>query len=163
MKKIYIFISLIFILVGCFTIASDIEPVKGEVGSLIVELENISKDELYIMANSWAVDTFVSAESVIEFQDKEAGIIKGKYFTSFLNGIYLINVKTIITVEVKEGKARIQLTDPLRQAIYHDVGGKIITSYESINTKSIMEKMQPEWDNLLNSFKTTMRSPKKTW
>ncbi|WP_107822016.1 DUF4468 domain-containing protein [Mangrovibacterium marinum] len=38
-----------------------------------------TKDELYVKANEWMVRSFNNAKSVIQFQDKEAGKIMGKY------------------------------------------------------------------------------------
>ena len=38
-----------------------------------------SKAELFVKANLWMVDQFKSAKSVIQYSDKEAGVIKGKY------------------------------------------------------------------------------------
>ena len=111
--KNYILAIFIASLLGCASVIPNIEPVTGEVASLIVEREDESKDNLYIKANSWAVDTFVSAESVIEFQDKEAGVIKGKYLIEIVNGIYYLDIKTTITIQAKDNRCRILLTDPL--------------------------------------------------
>ena len=38
-----------------------------------------TKSELWVKANMWMIDIFHDAESVIQFSDKEAGVIKGKY------------------------------------------------------------------------------------
>jgi hypothetical protein len=38
-----------------------------------------TKAELFVKANLWMVDQFKSAKSVIQYSDKEAGVIKGKY------------------------------------------------------------------------------------
>jgi len=51
----------------------------------IINVLNTPKDELYIKVNSWFVETFTSAESVIEFQDKEAGRVMGKYIFDYYN------------------------------------------------------------------------------
>ena len=36
-----------------------------------------SKDENYVLANEWMVETFNNAESVIQFTDKESGTVRG--------------------------------------------------------------------------------------
>jgi hypothetical protein len=51
----------------------------------VIDVSNLSKSDIYIKANAWFVETFNSAESVIEFQDKEAGKIMGKV-CFFLHG-----------------------------------------------------------------------------
>ncbi len=45
----------------------------------IIEVPNRTKNSLYVSANSWFVDIFDYAGSVIEFTDKEQGRIIGKY------------------------------------------------------------------------------------
>jgi len=40
------------------------------------------KDELYVIANSWMVEAFVNAPTVIHFVDKDKGIIIAKYLMS---------------------------------------------------------------------------------
>ena len=74
MKKFFSIIALFF-LYSCVTTQSITAPGK------ITETFNIpgSKNELYIKANQWMVKTFNNAKSVIQFQDKEAGKIMGKY------------------------------------------------------------------------------------
>ena len=44
----------------------------------IVELTT-DKNTNFVNANEWMVEVFNNAESVIQFSDKEAGIVKGKY------------------------------------------------------------------------------------
>ncbi len=77
----------------------------------IVEVPDKTKDELFIATNSWAVDTFNSAEAVIEFSDKDAGIIKGT-FTQEISGFNNYMTETTITIESREGRARISFDDP---------------------------------------------------
>ena len=47
----------------------------------VVEISG-SKDTLYTKANLVFVDLFNNAESVLQFSDKEAGVMKGKYVSS---------------------------------------------------------------------------------
>ena len=48
----------------------------------VIDVEGKSKDELYILANSWFVAQFNSGKSVIQLNDKEAGVIIGKGYIS---------------------------------------------------------------------------------
>jgi hypothetical protein len=47
--------------------------------SEIIDVPGVSKDDLFVKTNLWAVGYFNKAESVIEYSDKEAGIISGKF------------------------------------------------------------------------------------
>lgn len=71
MKKAF-FLFLV-ILAGCTATMIQTQPLD--------EVANpaMSKDELYVQANLWMIDIFNDAKSVIQFNDKEAGVIKGRY------------------------------------------------------------------------------------
>jgi hypothetical protein len=43
-----------------------------------IEVPDKSKNVLFVLANLWLVDNFESAKSVIQYSDKEAGVIAGK-------------------------------------------------------------------------------------
>lgn len=68
-----------FILNGCATMMGAKAAPEMRTFEKVIEISDKSKDQIYIKANGWFVETFNSAESVIEFQDKEAGKIMGKY------------------------------------------------------------------------------------
>jgi len=78
----------------------------------VIDVPNQSKSDLYLMVNSWFVETFSSSESVIEFRDKEAGRIMGKYVDQVSDGSYAYYIKSTITVDVKEGKVRVTMSNP---------------------------------------------------
>jgi len=73
MKKLML-LSLIFI-----TACVVYKTVSSEPYSEVFENLPGTKDELFVKANEWMVKTFTSAESVIEYSDKEAGALMGKY------------------------------------------------------------------------------------
>jgi uncharacterized protein YceK len=163
MKKLLVVFMFSLVLLGCASVRSDIEPVTGEVASEIVEAEGTSKDDLYVRANSWAVDTFVSAESVIEFQDKDAGIIKGKYLFNVVGGMYFHDVKTTITVETRDGKARISLSDPMVRITGSMMGSSTPTKYKPIDSQAVLDLSQPEWEALIADFRQAMQKQKADW
>jgi hypothetical protein len=85
----------------------------------VQNVENeLDKNENYIKANEWMVETFNNAESVIQFTDKEAGIIKGKYVmregvtSSSAYAVSIPAFSVIITLRVKEGASRIEIDSP---------------------------------------------------
>ena len=84
-------------------------------------IENeFNKDSNFIKANEWMVETFNDAESVIQFTDKEAGIVKGKYVMkkgSVSAGLYgttntIDPFYAIITIRVKDNASRIEIDPP---------------------------------------------------
>lgn len=82
----------------------------------IVDCEGQTKDQLYIKLNYWFVSTFNDAKSVIQINDKEAGIIVGKGFLGSIAvhsggmNAYTINISPIIKVDIKDYKIRITYT-----------------------------------------------------
>lgn len=119
MKKLIVL--LVFTAFSCATIPSgskaqkivfSAEQLKKE---KIVPVSGKTKNQLYVTANKWMVDTFNNASSVIEFTDKEAGTIIGKYLvsgnvTSFgMAGVLDTRIYAKINIEVKDNKAKIEI------------------------------------------------------
>jgi hypothetical protein len=88
---------------------------------IIKNVENKSdKNSNYIKANEWMVESFNDAESVIQFTDKEAGVVKGKYImrkgstmSNGFGGITTIDpYYAVITIRVKDSASRIEIDPP---------------------------------------------------
>lgn len=88
---------------------------------IIKNVENKSdKNSNYIKANEWMVESFNDAESVIQFTDKDAGVVKGKYImrkgSSTANGFggvtTIESFYAIITIRVKDSASRIEIDPP---------------------------------------------------
>lgn len=74
------------------------------------------KNDLYVKANQWMVENFNNAKSVIQFSDKEAGIVSGRYyFTGFSTAAGFgasatantTEVYALIKLQVKDGASKI--------------------------------------------------------
>ena len=74
-KAAVLFVILILFM-SCF--ASRIQIPSPETEIKNVETKS-NKNSNFIKANEWMVQSFNDAKSVIQFKDKEAGIVKGKY------------------------------------------------------------------------------------
>lgn len=76
-----------------------------------------SQSQLFTKANEWVAKSFNDAKSVIQMSDKESGKIVGKGVMSSqssmgaLIGSSTIYVKYTITITVKEGRYKVDLTD----------------------------------------------------
>jgi hypothetical protein len=159
------FVLTALLLQSCATMtATDLTPERSTI-SEIVEIPGITKDDFFVRANSWMVDNFVNAESVIEYTDKEAGVIKGKYVMSGLpEGVSTFSVRSTITIETKEGKVRITITDPYRK--YTTILGdyKPNMSYKVLGSKTFFEeKCLPSYLKLIESFKNAITTASSTF
>lgn len=81
----------------------------------VVEIDGMTKDELFNRASNYFVYNYGDANSVIQTKDKENGTIvgKGKYGKVHIGiGLVTTTVSTwhILRVDTKDGKARIILT-----------------------------------------------------
>lgn len=81
---------------------------------------NENKNANYVKANEWMVQAFNNAESVIQFTDKESGVIKGRYAMKMgvtSTSPYVSNTPAftaIITIRVKDKASRIEIAPPFR-------------------------------------------------
>ena len=129
MKKLL----LLFIAGGFLTSCKPVQHLSAAIHPKTVEIElKTAKDVNYVNANEWMVEAFNNAESVIQFTDKEAGIVKGKYTVFSGNSGRLVHygygitntvgayegVKATITVRVKDSLARLEIVPDKKQVTF---------------------------------------------
>lgn len=115
MKKLFLFISISFTFFAC--VSTNIPTPEETTFERIEENLDKSQENLYILSNQWLVDNFNNAESVIEFQDKENGIILGKYsyktrVVQSLGFSTIDYVKSTIKIHIKDNAVKITISDP---------------------------------------------------
>ncbi|MBW1612438.1 MAG: DUF4468 domain-containing protein [Deltaproteobacteria bacterium] len=101
-----------------------------------------TKSELFITANKWMVGQFNNAQSVIQYSDKEEGVIIGKYFMTGLlipgeDEIYTSSeIYSQLDIRVKDGRARIEVNpsawkyDPAGTTTYTMTQEQLLTYLE---------------------------------
>lgn len=76
----------------------------------VIECGEQTKEKLYVTLNHWFVESFNDANSVIQLNDKEEGVIIGKGYLSDIAGhlggmnAYNVSVHPIIKVDIKDKK-----------------------------------------------------------
>lgn len=148
MKKIILISIVGFMLNSCMTA---IQVTTSKVNN-VIEISG-TKDVLYIKANEWIVRTFNNAKSVIQFQDKEAGKIMGKYlmhsYQTSGSDIY-----SLISIEVKDNATKIDI-EPLG-TWYYDKTGMTICDYSP-------DQAQNDMKLLMDEYKAYMSKVKESW
>ncbi|MGB1050834.1 MAG: DUF4468 domain-containing protein [Chitinophagales bacterium] len=87
----------------------------------VIQVESMSKEELFNRAKFWFVASYNSYNDVLQLEDKENGVIIGKanikYEPSFLSGSGTTRgvVSYMIKVSTKEGRYKYEITD-----FFHD-------------------------------------------
>lgn len=150
MKKISI-LFLILVLSSCTGMMGITGPdatVSALSYSNVTEFPDIDKNTLYVESNKWAVDAFNDAESVVQFQDKESGVIKGKYSSTFKNGIYNYSTRTTFEIAVKDNKIKIDFKDPMQRLLNDDLGNRYNQEYRLAAKALIINYMRDEWKTL---------------
>lgn len=154
MKKILSFAILLMLFTSCSTmrLAKFSEPsVK------IYEDVSGTKNDLFVKSNEWLIRNFKDATSVIEFSDKEEGVLIGKYLLSgsLVPGIYGTSTDTRIyakiDIRVKDSKARISI-EPIGEWKY-DPSGLTIYTYSP-------EDAQSDINVLMSSFHSALKAQK---
>ena len=118
MKK-SIKVSVLFFVITVFISCGSSRVAIATPDTEIKNIENTSdKNSNFIKANEWMVQSFNNSESVIQFKDKDAGIVKGKYVIkegyteASLNVIIRPTYFSIITLRVKDNAVRIEVSAP---------------------------------------------------
>jgi hypothetical protein len=111
-----------------------------------------SQDQLYLKANSWMIATFNNAESVVQHNDKDAGVIIGKYLMSggtsaSMYGTVDTRVYAIIDIRVKDDKARIEIKPQGSWA--YDASGMTVYNYSKEDAKRDMVKLSNSFHDAL--------------
>lgn len=110
-----------------------------------------SQDELYLKANSWMIETFKDAESVIQHSDKEEGAIIGKYLMSggLSSGMYGSTVDTriyaIIDIRVRDDKTRIEIKP--QDSWHYDASGMTVYNFSKDDAKREMVRLAESFYN----------------
>ncbi|WP_025124413.1 DUF4468 domain-containing protein [Myroides odoratimimus] len=155
MKKI---ITLFLLLIQTIAFAQSNEQLQNlnipnKEGKVFYEyIHETGKDKLdmYLKARKWFVDTFVDANSVIQLEDKEAGMLTGKgyYRYDFINGINVSEMKIYFTVNItiKDNKYRIQIYD-----IHGSNNNTSMFSYMD-NTQKKAVKYNIDFNTVYNDF-----------
>lgn len=82
---------------------------------VVGKIDGASKDQLFRRARSWFVKSYKSANDVLQVNDANSGDLAGKglfYVTAGTLGVgYRYPVRHLLSLEAREGKYRITLTD----------------------------------------------------
>jgi hypothetical protein len=151
-KNLYVLFLVVFLaLVSCAT-TTGVPQIDY---SKIIDVPTVSKDDLFVKTNLWAVGYFNKADSVIEYSDKEAGIISGKFIGDthpIMGGLSgSQSVKSIFTISVKDEKIKLDLK-PAEFITYNGYGHRIASSYKAVKEDDIVA----EYNATLESLKKAL-------
>lgn len=172
MKKILL--STLIIIIGVTSNAQNIDerpPIeKHSYTFIIIDSIHEGKDQLYIKAKSWLAKVFVSAKSVIQMDDKEAGKIIGKGMISYDDGAEYYTthfaISYTLTINVKDNKYRLILSDFINGGYTEGLGkiggcGLMLDDEKFLAlpySNGVLDKVNSQMQPLAESFKRSMKA-----
>jgi len=122
----------------------------------VVDIPDAKKDQLYSLAKEWFARTYNSSQKVLQVQDLEAGKLIGKALSkSTLKGYDAGYVKYTISVFVKDGKYKYEITDLAHEKGSSTLGSGGALENSKAGTMSIMGK---QWASIKTQADDQMRT-----
>lgn len=163
MKKA-VLLSVMVIIAGCQTIDIETVPLDERFHQVVVQTYR-DKSSAYKLANIWFIDSFRSAEAVIQYQDKEEGVIAGKAKEEFfIENRYRAVVLYTLIVEIKEGCACITFQNmriipdaptSLSSVLFPNPG-----NYYTPDVHRVFIRLS---DRFVADFEEYLQTPEKEW
>lgn len=155
--KLLFVLLLVLALASCVTY--DAEEVITEKRLIVEDIEGTASD-IYIKTRSWMSETFVSSESVIDFENQEAGIIKGNWTCNISSGLSTARIRCGVTVECQDGRARITITPGV---VEYWNSASYVWQTNSVVTENSADIYNSEASSLIASFALAMKSTPEVW
>ncbi len=152
-------ILIVLLIMSCTSIPARESPEFQDV----IELQGMSKAEIYNMALLWTSDTFKSAKSAIEIQNPESGLITAetRYDSTayvlgmLLGGQYYTTFK--VQIEAKDDKVRITCKNP---------DYRVVSEYGRDSMQKVNQDFVDEYKKyaliIIRSFGAAMKSEKNS-
>ncbi len=109
MKRIIVLLSALLVFAGCASQVTVNEEDRQY--QEIVDFPGKNKDEIFDLISQSMSNVFVSAESVIDYENSESGKIIGKGVAEIIYTIAPTYTHYTLTVEVKDERVRFSFTD----------------------------------------------------
>lgn len=110
----------------------------------VVQADDTTVDELYLRAKQFFVESFKSANDVIQLDDKESGIVSGKAFQDIYIAVMGTSTKIQLWYTIKilsrEGRYKYEIYDILFKSYPSSQMGIITTPAEDMFDKSTYYK-----------------------
>ena len=141
-------------IVACTTTRTGVPQIDF---SKIVDAPGMLKDDLFVKTNLWAVGHFNKADSVIEYSDKEAGTISGKYVGEkkpINGGLFgFISIRSVFTISIKDEKVKLDLK-PVEFIVYGAGGDPTASSYVYASVEEM--EVVTDYNAVLESLKQSL-------
>lgn len=130
----------------------------------IVEVPGLSKEELHQRAKEWVAITYVSGNDVVQDQNANTGRLIGRGVTSVAidsGGLMDVVMRSYysVVVDVKDGKARLQLGD--YRWVQHGTSPTMALYINPLNKK--MKEVSDSFDSFMRTGNGASMSSNDDW
>lgn len=148
-------------LIGQDTVYYNLIPVSNGriIFSRVIEIEDVSKEDLWLRVKMWGVDNYNSEKNALESEDKEigfitykgimpitlhyqGGLLKGKKYTTYVNHT--------LKFFIKDGKVKVEISDLVSNM--EVIGVEISQSFEEYYLMDVSQYSKSKQDKVLASI-----------
>lgn len=140
------------------------DVLQGDVQQ-VVEFQGMSKDAIYTGSRQWVATTFNSAQSVIQMDDRQSGVIIGKgnmkypcYGSWLCTGVTDNTIKFTVKIEAKDNKARVTFSDIVQYVPPSQYNSRPIELPVTNRTKSLdtVGQVKEKFGEVITEYKNTV-------
>jgi hypothetical protein len=143
---------------------SEAQNIPEKEYSRILELPGNTKDLILLNINTWVVDKFKNNEIIIEFSDKENGIIRATYTFKRRGSPNSYLVTSSLSIEVRNDRCRIQISNPVqRRTMYADVPFDLTTPSRPVTDAGLLTMANEQWKSLVDSLEQYLKQNQSDW
>ena len=148
-------IAIAMLMTSCATLDPDTAFQQHQ---LVVEDIEGSASDIYIKARTWMSKVFVSSEAVIDFENQEAGIIRGNWVCDTSAGLGTFRTRSSVSIECQDGRARITIDPGISESF---------NNYGWTQMRVVMQEQVEIFDReataLIATFVAEMKSAPEEW
>ena len=124
----------------------------------VVPVEGVSAKDLFSRGRAWVATTYLSANDVVQLTDADAGRLIAKGQTSIPWTMIRLLVWHTVTLEVKEGRYRVTVSD-FQLSSETDTWRQSLETERWSNSPKVLERVDSEIAGLLASLRKGMTAP----
>lgn len=126
----------------------------------IIEVPDKTKAEIYVLANKWMTERFVSAESVIQFSSEEQGSMAGDFVFSESGFLVEYQYKSLIQIDTRDNGCRLVFKSILTRTV---ASGQPPNQWHGSLSESQIATVQAKWAELEEDLKDYILSGNTDW
>lgn len=162
-KTLFIATLFGFGLGGCATMTATPLPDSAKTFEKVVEVPELTKDEIYTATKVWIAQNFKSAKAVIEIDSKEDGLIVGNGIIDYpCDGIECLakgdwRVPFTMRVDIKEGRFRLSFSNiKLAWDASYNAGILSPAAEVNVSNQSEMDSIKPKLLEFADQIRTSI-------